>query len=176
MNDLVEYLTRRINKPHHFLELYEKEFAPFRDEPVSLLEIGVQNGGSLELWRKYFTKAEIYGLDIESVKPVEGTEIVQGDQTDLDLLSKLPDLDIVIDDGGHTMRQQQVTFDALFPRLKAGGLYIIEDLETSYMGEYQDAPVTTVEWLKSHVESVNKGKYDIASISFIRDLAVIKKV
>ena len=122
-----------------YLDVYEKYFDILKDSEISILEIGIQNGYSLELWNKYFSKAKIYGVDIDDKSQFQNnrTKTLKGDQADKSFLSTLPDnIDIIIDDGGHTMMQQMTTFGYLFKKLAVGGVYIIEDLGTSYMEAY----------------------------------------
>ncbi len=143
-NPLLAYFMRNgeegIHKWVDYFEVYHRYFQRFRGQPVKFLEIGVQNGGSARMWRHYFgPQATIIGVDVDpSCRALErqGFEIWIGDQADpafwKKFLAKHPDLDIVLDDGGHTMRQQIMTFECLFPRLKNSGVYLCEDTHTSY--------------------------------------------
>lgn len=109
-----------------------------------ILEIGVFQGGSLKMWRNYFgPEALIYGIDINpSCKQFEdkNTKIFIGSQNDRKFLnfikSEIPKVDILIDDGGHTMNQQIVSFEELYSHVKSDGIYLCEDLHTSYWKEY----------------------------------------
>jgi hypothetical protein len=128
------------DKWSHYPEIFERHLAPLRGKPVSLLEIGVFNGGSLQIWRRYFgAEARIVGVDIDPTSSLlieDEAEIVIGDQADPafleNLKARMPRLDVVIDDGGHHAHQQVATFEALYPHLSDGGIYIVEDLHTSY--------------------------------------------
>ena len=101
-----------------------------------MLEIGVYSGGSLELWQDYFgPRAQIYGVDIApDCTSYEGpsVRIFIGDQADRDFWrrfrERVPKLDIVIDDGGHTPEQQRISVEELLPHLAPGGIYICEDI------------------------------------------------
>lgn len=131
---------RIIHKWMHYFEIYDRHFSRFRKKEIVLVEIGVQNGGSLQMWRDYFgTKAKIYGIDIDpKCKELEekNVKIFIGSQADRDFLKEIklqiPKIDILIDDGGHTMEQQIATFEELFDHVKDGGVYLCEDLHTSY--------------------------------------------
>ena len=148
MNDLQRYFesnTRnRVHKWTHYFEIYDQYFSRYRGTDVHLLEIGVYHGGSLQMWKEYFGKeARLFGVDIiPYCKKFEEEQITifiedQNDKNSLRrLLEQVPRLDIVIDDGGHTMEQQINTFEVLYPRLTPTGIYMCEDLLTSYWRAY----------------------------------------
>jgi methyltransferase family protein len=139
-----EHNDRLMHKWDHYIEIYDKHFSSFRNKEIVFVEIGVAHGGSLQMWRKYFgEKALLIGVDINpECKKFEedNTKIFIGSQTDTkflnELKSQIPPIDILIDDGGHTMKQQVTTFEMLFESVKPNGLYICEDLHTSYWYEY----------------------------------------
>jgi hypothetical protein len=103
---------------------------------VHLLEIGVYSGGSIEMWKDYFgPRCRVYGVDIEEAcrRYEDGsTRIFVGDQGDREFWRRfradVPRLDIVVDDGGHRSIQQAVTLEELLPHLRAGGVYVCEDI------------------------------------------------
>lgn len=122
---------------HGFINVYEPYFNQMLDSK-NILEIGVYFGGSLQYLSDKFTNAKIYGMDIENKSQYDTDKIKtyicnQENRTDLNVfLNKTNvDFDIIIDDGGHTMKQQQVSFGVLFNKVRSGGLYILEDLHTS---------------------------------------------
>ena len=127
---------RGIWKWDHYFDIYDRHFSRFRHRPVTVLEIGVYSGGSLDLWREYFgAQARIIGVDIEEAVRVyerEGIQILIGDQADpafwARVLPTLPRLDVVIDDGGHTPEQMIATLEATLPRLSPNGVYLCEDI------------------------------------------------
>jgi hypothetical protein len=130
-----------IHKWDHYFDVYERYFSRYRNTPVNILEIGISHGGSLQMWKEYFgEQANIFAVDINpECKKFEGEKIKifigsQEDENFLDSLVShhLPPLDILIDDGGHTMRQQVMTFNKLFSSVKDGGIYLVEDTHTSY--------------------------------------------
>lgn len=140
---------------------YDLNFQEYRNKPIKLLEIGIQKGGSLYMWREYFPNAKIVGVDIdEECKQFEGEgiKVYIGDQENADFLLELErkegTFDIVIDDGGHTMKQQITTFKTLFPLLAEGGMYVIEDLHTSYWPEFGGGR-TTISLLKSMIDEIH---------------------
>jgi SAM-dependent methyltransferase len=135
---------RHIDKWQHYLEVYHRHLAAFRGRRPVVVEIGVQHGGSLQMWKRYFgAGARIVGVDIDPrcrELAEESIEIVIGDQADrafhAELRKRYPRIDILIDDGGHTMAQQLVTFEELFPHVQPTGVYLCEDLHTSYSRDF----------------------------------------
>ncbi|MFN3584670.1 class I SAM-dependent methyltransferase [Phenylobacterium sp.] len=131
---------RGVTKWTHYLPIYDRVFAPWRGRPVRMLEIGVFQGGSLDLWRRYFgPDAVLFGVDIEPAcagRVTPPNQVRIGSQDDAAFLHSVVDemggLDIVLDDGSHIGRHQWASFRALWPRLEAGGMYLIEDLHSSY--------------------------------------------
>lgn len=130
---------RGVHKWLHYLPVYERVFAPFRDKAV-MLEIGVCYGGSLDLWRRYFgPDATLFGIDInpECADRVTAPNQVRiGSQADPDFLrsvvSEMGRPNIVLDDGSHVGEHQISSFRTLWPLLEVGGVYIIEDMHTHY--------------------------------------------
>ncbi len=141
-----------------YYPFYERHFGPLRDESIRLLEIGVQYGGSLSMWSQYFPRAGITGADIDPACKMHARgriEVKIGDQADPEFLSQFTGYDIIIDDGGHTMRQQRVSFENLFPLLNPGGIYVIEDLHTSYWPEFFDEEPTMMDRLGGYTHLLN---------------------
>ena len=152
--------------PHH-LEVYERCFSAFRGKNISVLEIGIRDGGSLQLWKEYFGKqSKIYGIDIQDrrhLKDKTGAEIFVGNQADPDFLAgvvlKTGPLKIIIDDGSHASKDQIESFQRLFPRLENGGLYIVEDIHTSYRAQYNEGEsISFVEYLKYMIDSLHRNE------------------
>lgn len=127
---------------HGFISFYEPYFNDLKFVK-NVLEIGVYNGCSLKYLSYKFPNAKIYGIDIID-KTQYNTEQIKtfiANQEDrdqlIDLINKTNvEFDIIIDDGGHTMKQQQISFGVLFKYLKQGGLYILEDLHTSRLEQF----------------------------------------
>ncbi|MBR3746037.1 MAG: class I SAM-dependent methyltransferase [Selenomonadaceae bacterium] len=159
---------RCIYKWAHYFPIYEKWFAPYRGKEIVFVEIGVQNGGSIQMLRNYFGgKAKIVGVDIIPVcKQLEDTEqnifVEIGSQDDPNFWAafkeKYPRVDILLDDGGHEMNQQLVTFREMFPHIKDGGLYMCEDCHTSYQAKYNGGlkrEGTFIEFTKNLIDELN---------------------
>ena len=147
------------------ISIYEPYFEPFQNRPINLLEIGIGNGGSLQIWERYFPKAKIYGVDIHANKKkfaTKRTQVLIGDQKDPKFIEQLkaqaPSFDIIIEDGGHQKDEQIKSLQLLWGHVSPGGLYVAEDICTAYWddfgGAYKD-PTTIVEFLKDLVDNVN---------------------
>jgi hypothetical protein len=170
MNDLHEYFihneNRLIHKWSNYFEIYDTHFSRFRNREINILEIGVSHGGSLQMWKNYFgDKATIFGIDINpkcKEFEEERIKIFIGSQSNRKFLRELkqalPPIDILIDDGGHTMEQQIVTFEELFDKVAEYGIYLCEDLHTSYWrsagGGYKRKG-TFIEYSKSLIDYLN---------------------
>jgi hypothetical protein len=150
----------------HYLEVYERYFVPYRAKPCKILEIGVQNGGSLQLYQKYFPFAQkIVGVDIDpKSKSVESGNIFieTGSQFDRAFLisvnNKHGPFDIVIDDGSHVFKHQRASFETLFPLASAYSVYIVEDTHTSYLPDFEGGikkDDTFIEYAKFVLDHVN---------------------
>lgn len=134
----------KVHKWHHYIPLYDRYFARYRGTSVRFLEIGVNNGGSLQMWRRYFgDDAVLCGIDInEDCAQYDGQSgmVRIGSQDDADFLGRVVDemggVDVVLDDGSHRMAHIEASLRILFPRLEMGGTYAIEDLHTAYYPRY----------------------------------------
>lgn len=202
MNDLYTYFNenkgRLIHKWSNYFEIYDNHFNKYRNTEVTVLEIGVSHGGSLQMWKNYFgNKAKIYGIDIDPVCKnfeEENISIFIGSQSDRKFLRKIvaeiPPIDILIDDGGHKMDQQIITFEELFDKIKDDGIFLCEDIHTSYWksagGGYRRRG-TFVEYSKSLIDylhawhseqlslKVNKYSRAIWSVNYYHSIVVIQK-
>ncbi len=120
---------------HGFTHVYDNILSHIRNEKLKLLEVGIAEGASLKMWEEYFPNAQIYGADIFDNKHLDNERIktfLMNQEVVEELVKVDNDFDIIIDDGGHTMNQQQTSLKILFnQKLKSGGYYILEDLHTS---------------------------------------------
>ncbi|MBC8105700.1 MAG: class I SAM-dependent methyltransferase [Anaerolineae bacterium] len=150
----------------HYFDVYHRHLARFRGAPCTIVEIGIYHGGSLEMWREYFgPQARIIGVDIEErarALAAPGTEIMIGDQSDPAFLKQIAEragsIDILIDDGGHEMHQQIQTLLHLYPRISSEGVYLCEDLHTSYWKRYGGGlrnPQSFIELSKQLIDKLN---------------------
>jgi len=133
---------------HLYGYTYEQLFRPFKYKFIKLLEIGVDKGESLKAWQFYFPFAKIIGCDIRDMRSIatRRLKIYQLDQSSegqLQAICKAETVfDIIIDDGSHLSTHQIFTFEHLYPALKDRGIYIIEDVQTSYWSEWEGAPIS----------------------------------
>jgi cephalosporin hydroxylase len=170
LNPLYAFFTANrggnpLDKWIHYFEIYDRHLASYRGRPVRVLEIGVYRGGGLEMLRNYLgPAAKLVGIDIDEVAlaAARGYKVELGDQADPEFLrfvsEKHGPFDVVIDDGGHTMRQQIASAEALFPLLNEGGTYLVEDCHTSYWPAYADQGpdgLTFMEWVKERIDDLN---------------------
>lgn len=139
-----------INSPYRsvkhstYFAVYDELFTPFKGKPITFVEIGVLGGGSLFMWRDFFgSNARIIGIDLnpEALRwKDEGFEIFIGNQKDAsfwdEFSSMIPSIDILLDDGGHTYEQQIITVERGLDLINDGGLLVVEDTHTSYMGGF----------------------------------------
>ncbi len=148
MNLWADFLTndaRQIWKWKHYFPIYETHFRGFVHKSVTLVEIGVASGGSLQMWKRFLgPHATIVGIDIlPEWKTFEEDQIEVriGRQEDTELLRSIVDEfgapDIVLDDGSHMMSHMLRTFEFLYPKVTKNGVYMVEDLHTSYWEEYE---------------------------------------
>jgi 23S rRNA U2552 (ribose-2'-O)-methylase RlmE/FtsJ len=171
MSELRNYFEqndkRLINKFDHYFDVYERYFSKFKNKKITIVEIGIYQGGSLQMWREYFGKeATIWGIDIDprcKSLEEENTHIIIGSQEDpiflRSILDKIGIIDILIDDGGHTQNQQIISFEELYKQVNPdGGIYLCEDVHTSYMNVYGGGHKRNgsfIEYSKSIIDQLN---------------------
>ena len=171
MNKLQDFFynqpkRRTVHKWEHYLEIYDKHFKKFQGKCPRILEIGVYEGGSIDMWKYYFdNECTIVGVDIEpGCKKFEepGVSIFIGDQGSNQFwdtfLKDSPTFDIIIDDGGHTMHQQIYSFERLYQFVNDGGIYMCEDTHTSYInmfGGNLKKEGTFIEYSKNFIDQLH---------------------
>jgi len=179
MNSLVDLYRHHEGKASDkwslYLDLYEKLFSDIRQKNVRLLEVGIQNGGSLEIWAKYFDHAEIIlGCDInQDCQNLRFTDqkinLLIGDINSNQVLKSISQMskeyDIIIDDGSHTSPDIIKTFSSLFPLLSDGGIYVVEDIHCSYWKSFGGGlydPYSSISFFKRIVDVVNYCNWGIS--------------
>jgi hypothetical protein len=151
-----------------YINEWDRIFTPYRDLPINLFEIGIQNGGSLEIWAKYFTNAKsIIGCDIdEKCRELLFTDpriaFYVGDANTNEIQEKVlesaPKFDIIIDDGSHRSSDVIRSFCRYYPYLEYDGIYVVEDLHTSYWEDFEGSifsPESSMSFLKHIADIVN---------------------
>lgn len=146
-------------KHSNYFPIYDELLLKFVGRPITFLEIGILDGGSLFMWRDFLGEnARIIGVDLnpKAVKWREhGFEIFIGDQSDpnfwKELYDELGDIDILLDDGGHRNDQQVITVECSLANIRDGGMIIVEDTQTSFMKFESFKRVTFVNWLMSKI-------------------------
>lgn len=157
------FLQNRTEKHAHWgLEFgYTVFFEHRRLEPLTILEIGVWHGHSLQAWREYFPNATLYGLDIHERclrfhNPERKIFTEVCNQHDAEQLvafaNKVGKFDVIIDDGGHFGSGQQISLGTLWPFLVESGIYVIEDLHMARLPKYNDGEISTIDYLLQRVD------------------------
>lgn len=191
---------------HRYTQHYMTHFQRYRRRKIKMLEIGVggyesptEGGESLRMWKKYFPHGEIYAVDIHDKSALQESriQIYKGSQVDRAFMEKVADdhgpFDIIIDDGSHVNGHVIETFKIMFPKLKDGGVYVIEDIQTAYWDDFGgdsknlQKPGTSMNFAKSLTDCVNyqeiigedyeESYYDrhIVSVHFYHNLVFIHK-
>jgi hypothetical protein len=199
------YSTDKWNA-HWYAQYYQRHFHDLRKRKLKVLEIGIGGwnnprlgGGSLRMWRTYFYRSMIYGIDIEEKSPHNERRIrtLKGSQVDDAFLAKaleeIGEPDIIIDDGSHLNEHVIKSFEILFPRLREPGIYVIEDTQTSYWPAFGGTSQemnnlsTSMGYFKKLVDGINHTEFDapgytptyfdthITSIHFYHNLIFIYK-
>jgi hypothetical protein len=198
------YMTDKWNS-HYYAQHYEDLLGRDRRKRMNILEIGVggygdpkRGGGSLRMWNIYFPKGHIYGVDFYDKSPHDRGRIktFRGSQADpvfLDgVIREIGKIDIIIDDGSHRNDHVLFAFQHLFPHLADGGIYVVEDTQTSYWADFGGNEVdrndlnTSMGYFKSLADGLNweefRGNYtptnldqNIKSIAFFHNMIVIRK-
>ena len=164
-----DFLTndqRVIHKWKHYFPIYERHFRHYVYRPLTLFEIGCGEGGSLQMWKRYFgPHARIIGIDIDpkcARFAEDQIEIRIGAQQDAaflaGLVAEFGAPDIVLDDGSHVMSDVCATFALLYPQVAPAGVYMVEDLHTAYWPEFGGGyrqPETFIEQAKGMIDQLN---------------------
>ena len=157
---------RPIHKNIHYFPIYERHFARFVGQPLTLFEIGAGAGGSSQMWKRFFGPyARIVAIDINpACRQFEDEQVKVriGSQSDPHFLAEVIEEfgtpDIVLDDGSHRMDDIATTFDWLYPRASRNGVYLVEDLHTAYWPEYGGGfrdPRSFLERCKDLIDELN---------------------
>jgi len=190
-----KYGTDKGPSGHGYTAAYFDRLRHLSRRRFRMLEIGVLAGASIRMWEEFFPFAEIHGIDIDpacsahSADRVKVSIVDQGNKDDMQAFAaRESNFELVVDDGGHRMHQQILGFEVLFPTLLPGGIYIVEDTHTSYVGPYGGSgKVTTVQYFHALTDRLNIGKEgggvfsasvavaDIASVEFLKGIVLVRK-
>jgi len=151
------------SKHSTYFSAYDDIFTKYIGKEIIFVEVGVLGGGSLFMWKNFFGKqARIIGIDLnpESKKwEKDGFEIFIGDQSDpdfwVDFYKQVGEIDILLDDGGHTYVQQIVTSEFALDNIKNGGVLVVEDIHTSYMEKFGDKSIKFINYISKMVDRIN---------------------
>ena len=202
LTSLAEYY-KTDKHDHGYTKIYEKYFDSLRDKKLQILEIGIADGKSLLTWSDYFKNSTIIGIDIHKINLIEknldrtNIKVHQGSQSDenfiKEITNKYGNFDIIIDDGSHLRKDVIKSFHLLFPHLNNNGLYVVEDMQTSYNHFFGGNPFdlkysnSHMNFFKHLTDSLNhqevanpfyiKKKYDgsITNISFYHNMVFVRK-
>lgn len=202
----IKHGTDKSSKHHGYAVIYDSYFRPFKDRFVMMIELGVggyeyidRGGGSLKMWAEYFgTSARIIGIDVYK-KVIDGLPenvlVLQGSQEDqaflIDVIEQYGCPEIIIDDASHVCDKTIRSFEILFPTLAKGGIYVVEDIESSWADgwargctDYTDFDFpSTINFFRQLLNDINAqyiGNYqpiysEIASIHFHKNIIFIRK-
>jgi hypothetical protein len=177
---------------HSYDRFYPLFLENRRLEPLRFLEIGLDEGRSVKLWREYLPNAELFGVDIINKSDIDGVSFLQADQSvreDLErIANQIGTVNVIVDDGSHVVGHQILTFEVLFPMVQPGGLYVVEDIETSFWPvgtEIYGYPVggkTVLDFFVGLLENVNahttgkENSFGVESVLFFENAVVIQKL
>ena len=151
-------------KYEKYFDVYEKYFSKYKEKNIIFVEIGIFNGGSLKVWKEYFgANAKIIGIDLNpECKKFEedGIEIHIGNQSDPefwdDFFKKVGNVDVILDDGGHTNLDQIITTIKCAEKINDNGIIMVEDTHSSYIDEYNSKEkFSFINFTKKIIDDVN---------------------
>jgi hypothetical protein len=173
----IEHQGKVSDKWTLYLNEYERLFSFYRDKPISFLEIGIQNGGSLEIWSKYFSNATaLIGVDINQGcarlrYDDPRISVIVGDANAPEVRERVfqrsPQFDIIIDDGSHLSSDIIKSFALYFPRIVEGGVFVAEDLHCSYWSQFEGGlfdPYSSISFFKALADIINHEHWGIPKL------------
>jgi hypothetical protein len=166
--ELFDDISKKSDKWNHYFDIYQKYLGKYEGKNVTFIEVGVQYGGSLEMWSNFFgPESKLYGIDVDPFCSTlkydnPNIKIIIGDQGNPnfwnEFLPTIGPIDIFLDDGGHHMFQQILTFENVWPSINTNGIYMCEDTHTSYFSNFRAGyknQSTFVEYAKDFVDLMN---------------------
>ena len=199
-NDFEELMCESDKGSHHgYQRFYYPILIRYQHQPLRFLEIGVADGASMNIWKKFFSRPNhIYGIGYKNQQKQYKQEVdntmtlFMGDQSNECFLKEFiydskGNFDIIVDDGSHVPSHVITSFEVLWETLKPGGYYIIEDIETSYWskkmsiyGYSLENEGSVVDYFKNVTDEVNnefrsRPTSQIGSISFMYNMIILQK-
>jgi len=182
--------TQHIGGSHGYCPHYDRIFTPIRESEIKLVEIGVGGGESIQTWIEYFSSGHIYGIDITRNTNPWNTAgapthprytFTHGDQGDATWWPHFfancgEGWDVVIDDGSHYAKDVIASWGAMWPKVRSGGFYCIEDLAVAYGGHPFTAPGVQnhMDFIRDRLDDINRSA-GIRSLVFTKELAIFQK-
>lgn len=170
---------------HDYFRIYEREWSKWRDQPIRLMEIGLNRGASIKVWLEYFSQAQVVGVDIALFKNEVGIlsdrfTFSQGDQSSIEFWNGFKQaqhpFDVIIDDGCHFSGPIHTAFKCLWPHVNPGGYYVVEDLTEVRNPESRTQGFPNqIEFVQNLIEPVIFGSNDIDEVMVSKDLCVLRK-
>lgn len=159
----IKHVSDKSSRYHNYSVKYDKILNPYRKSFTSILEIGVSEGQSIKMWVDYFENAIVHGADISAASKicesysarVKFHLLDQRNLAQLKNMEQYSPFDLIVDDGNHFWKEQIISFKTLFPYVRKGGIYIVEDTTTSYWPEYRNNPYSAVEYFKTLADEVH---------------------
>jgi hypothetical protein len=178
--DKASQFSRTYAKPHDYLRHLERFFEPMREDCISLIECGVGGGESIKMWLEYFPAASVWGIDLVydtnpfnslSKSPTDRYRFSCGNQSNPRFWDGFfgaygREFNIAIDDGSHVASDMKAMFTSVWPHLKSGGFYVVEDLNFDGNSKV---------WTQNFIHHIHEGTTDVAFIYFARELCVMRK-
>lgn len=177
------------NPGHNYMRYYERMLGTYRADELTIVEIGVQYGYSLQAWDEIFPNANVHGIDKSPLCAQEHmtrAKLHTFDATNLEectaFFTKLGPVDVLIEDASHQSQEQVNLFHALFRYVRSGGFYVIEDIGCGYQEYYGGGPDggVTIQMVRSFIDDIHNGCSkskitDIAGVHLFRDIAFVEK-
>ena len=175
-----------------YFPVYDYLFAPYKNKNITFVEIGILGGGSLFMWREFFgPKARIIGIDLNPESKMweeHGFEIYIGNQANedfwIEFVNQVGEIDLILDDGGHTYEQQVTSVSMLIESVRDGGMMVVEDTHTSYMKGFGSKKYSFINFSKLLIDRINHrcsklnqnlSEKRIWSIEFFESIVAFKK-
>lgn len=174
--------TDKVGLGHQYQFVYPNLLGHLEKEAFVLYEIGIRGGQSLDLWEMWFPHAEIHAFEINelperSARSQGRANMHRVDATDAESLKSLnlPRPDVVVDDGSHRPEDQAASMGILWPLLRPGGWYVVEDLSTVYRHPFSRGTLTRVASDLMETPRRFRGPEDVCEMRVHHELCALRK-